>query len=269
MSQGTASIAQHCKALRLAAVGAQFASVAEEANQQNHSHALPGSSAPCRGRGPGTPCDRVAHKGRAHSPRMKTLEQFDFPQSLCIPASRIGALAEGGYLECTEPILLVGEPGTSKSHLATGVAIAACRQRRGHVDIHRNGSHSSDCCSALFGSKLLLFGWVAVVAMADRVEPLAWAGHMHVATPGHGCINLLVLLWYATWNEENRRLVFAHAHYALGSQTRSDDRALSAMPDDAKATHDSRLQHQGRRNAPPGTSLHIGGSALIRIRPTR
>jgi hypothetical protein len=29
-----------------------------------------------------------------------------------------------------EPVLLVGEPGTGKSHLATGLAIAACRQRR-------------------------------------------------------------------------------------------------------------------------------------------
>jgi DNA replication protein DnaC len=27
-------------------------------------------------------------------------------------------------------VLMVGEPGTGKSHLATGLAIAACRQRR-------------------------------------------------------------------------------------------------------------------------------------------
>jgi hypothetical protein len=31
-------------------------------------------------------------------------------------------LAEDGYLERTEPILLVGESGTSKSHLANGGA---------------------------------------------------------------------------------------------------------------------------------------------------
>ena len=29
-----------------------------------------------------------------------------------------------------EPILLVGESGTGKTHLATGLAVAACRQRR-------------------------------------------------------------------------------------------------------------------------------------------
>ena len=66
----------------------------------------------------------------AHLPRIKTLEEFDFAQSPHIPAARIRALAEGGYLERAEPVLLVGEPGTGKSHLATGLAIAACRQRR-------------------------------------------------------------------------------------------------------------------------------------------
>jgi DNA replication protein DnaC len=65
----------------------------------------------------------------AHLPRIKTLEEFDFAQSH-IPAARIRALAEGGYLERAEPVLLVGDPGTGKSHLATGLAIAACRQRR-------------------------------------------------------------------------------------------------------------------------------------------
>jgi hypothetical protein len=38
MSLQTASIAQNCKALRLAAVGAQFVSLAEEPGQRNHSH---------------------------------------------------------------------------------------------------------------------------------------------------------------------------------------------------------------------------------------
>lgn len=114
MSLGTASIAQHCKALRLAAVGAQFASLAEEASQQNHSHlhyleALLHAEVEDR--------ERRAIELRmkdAHLPRMKTLEEFDFAQSPHIPASRIRALAEGGYLERAEPVLLVGEPGTGK-----------------------------------------------------------------------------------------------------------------------------------------------------------
>ena len=60
----------------------------------------------------------------AHLPRIKTLEEFDFAQSPHIPATRIRALAEGSYLARAEPVLLIGEPGTGKTHLATGLAIA-------------------------------------------------------------------------------------------------------------------------------------------------
>ena len=127
---GTASIAQHCKALRLAAVGAQFASLAVEASQQNHSH-LHYLEALLQAELEDREHRSIELRMKdAHLPRMKTLEEFDFAQSPHIPASRIRALAEGGYLERAEPVLLVGEPGTGKSHLATGLTIAACRQRR-------------------------------------------------------------------------------------------------------------------------------------------
>jgi hypothetical protein len=110
---------------------------------------------------------------------------------------------------------------------------------------------------------------VAIVVMADRVKPSAWIGYMHIATSGHGRIKLLLLLRLATWNEEYRRFVFAHAHnYALNSHTRDDSLSLSRLPDDAKSTSVSHLLHQDRVNAPvvrsnkhrltPGISLHIG-----------
>src|SRR5664280_1458938 len=122
MSMEAASIAQHCQTLRLGAIGAQFASLAEEARQKNHSHlhyleALLQAEVEER--------ERRSIELRlkdAHLPRMKTLEEFDFAQSPHISASRIRALAEGGYLQRSEPVLLVGEPGTGKTHLATALA---------------------------------------------------------------------------------------------------------------------------------------------------
>src|SRR5260370_38199016 len=130
MSLQTASIAQHCKALRLAAVGAHFASLAEEAGQRNHSHlhyleALLQSEVEDRERR-----SIELRMKEAHLPRIKTLEEFDFAQSPHSSAARIRALAEGGYLERAEPVLLIGDPGTGKSHRATGLAMAAWRQRR-------------------------------------------------------------------------------------------------------------------------------------------
>ncbi|WP_035356487.1 ATP-binding protein [Edaphobacter aggregans] len=80
MSLQTASIVQHCKALRLAAVGAQFASLAEEAAQRNHSHlhyleALLQAEMEDRERR-----SIELRMKEAHLPRIKTLEEFDFAQ---------------------------------------------------------------------------------------------------------------------------------------------------------------------------------------------
>ena len=61
---------------------------------------------------------------------MKTLEEFDFNQAPQIPAAKIRELAEGGYIERAEPVVLMGECGTGKTHLATGLCVAACRQKR-------------------------------------------------------------------------------------------------------------------------------------------
>ena len=62
-------------------------------------------------------------------PRMKTLDEFEFDRS-GVAATQLRTLAEGDYVTRAEPILLVGEAGTGKSHLATGLCVAACRQRR-------------------------------------------------------------------------------------------------------------------------------------------
>ncbi len=34
------------------------------------------------------------------------------------------------YIERSEPVVLIGECGTGKSHLATGLCVAACRRKR-------------------------------------------------------------------------------------------------------------------------------------------
>src|SRR5712672_4448359 len=61
---------------------------------------------------------------------MKLLEEFDFAQCPKISPHQIHELAEGGYIERAEPIILIGDSGTGKTHLLTGLAVAACRQKR-------------------------------------------------------------------------------------------------------------------------------------------
>ena len=64
----------------------------------------------------------------ARFPLLKELADFDFA---CVPSlnkQRVLDLARGEYLAKAEPILLVGNPGLGKTHIAVGVALAACRQ---------------------------------------------------------------------------------------------------------------------------------------------
>jgi DNA replication protein DnaC len=66
----------------------------------------------------------------AHLPRVKTLDEFDFSQAAKVSATQIHELADGGYIARTEPVVLIGDCGTGKTHLLTGLCVAACRQRR-------------------------------------------------------------------------------------------------------------------------------------------
>ncbi len=47
-----------------------------------------------------------------------------------VPKARILELAQGAYIHSCEPVILVGNPGLGKSHVACGLALAACRQGR-------------------------------------------------------------------------------------------------------------------------------------------
>jgi DNA replication protein DnaC len=125
-----ASVRQLCKAVRVPAIAGSFVSLAEQAAKENQSHvryldALLAVENEER--------DRHAIQNRmrdAQLPRMKTLEEFDFAQAPQIPAAKIRELAEGGYIDRSEPVVLIGECGTGKTHLATGLCLAACRQKR-------------------------------------------------------------------------------------------------------------------------------------------
>lgn len=65
---------------------------------------------------------------QARFPVYKELSQFDWSCVQGLSKTRVLELAQGGYLMRAEPIILIGNPGLGKSHVATGLALAACRQ---------------------------------------------------------------------------------------------------------------------------------------------
>jgi DNA replication protein DnaC len=125
-----ATIGQYARQLRLSTVGDQFVPLAEQAIKQKQSHltyleALLALEVEERER-------RVVARRiqEAHFPKVKTLEEFQFEKAAQLSAALIRNLAEGGYLERSEPVIFLGEAGTGKTHLATGLAVAACRQQK-------------------------------------------------------------------------------------------------------------------------------------------
>jgi DNA replication protein DnaC len=125
-----ASVRQYCKLVRTPAIAANFAALAEQAIKEKHSHvryleALLAMECEERDR------HAVANRIRdAQLPRLKTLDEFDFEKAPQIPAAKIRDLAQGGYIGRSEPIVLIGDCGTGKTHLATGLCLAACQQKQ-------------------------------------------------------------------------------------------------------------------------------------------
>ena len=66
----------------------------------------------------------------AKFPRLKRLADFNVDVVPTISAATLGHLAAGGYMDAGEPVVLLGDSGTGKSHLLIGLGLAACEQGR-------------------------------------------------------------------------------------------------------------------------------------------
>jgi DNA replication protein DnaC len=63
----------------------------------------------------------------ARFPVLKELADFDFSAVPNLNKAQILELARGAYIAKAEPIILLGQPGLGKTHIATGLALAAAR----------------------------------------------------------------------------------------------------------------------------------------------
>lgn len=59
-------------------------------------------------------------------PLIKTLDTFDFKQLPNLDAERVWQIADGSYISNHENLVLVGNPGTGKTHLAIALGVRAC-----------------------------------------------------------------------------------------------------------------------------------------------
>lgn len=116
----------HLKALRLPTIGAECEKVASQAAADNTDHLaylLQLTELELLDR------EKRAAERRLKSakfPTIKTMDTFDFAARPSVNKVLITELMRCEYVDHRENLLLVGNPGTGKSHLATALAAQAC-----------------------------------------------------------------------------------------------------------------------------------------------
>jgi DNA replication protein DnaC len=111
------------KQLRIPTISAQYRSLAREAENRNLSYeefllALLEAESESREEN-----QRQRRLKQAAFPVQKTLDSYDFSLMPSLNRNRFLTLSKGDFVEKKENIIFLGNSGTGKSHLATGIGI--------------------------------------------------------------------------------------------------------------------------------------------------
>lgn len=132
MSDPAAEAAIHAaaKALSLPTIRDQAAGIAEAAAKQRLSHKAflaEVLTAECDERDARR---RIRRVNEAKFPRTKRLADFDPSRLPDLPAATLGHLAGGSWIDAGQPLVLLGDSGTGKTHLLIALGTAAAEQGR-------------------------------------------------------------------------------------------------------------------------------------------
>jgi DNA replication protein DnaC len=125
-----AAIVTAARELRMPTVRTEAARLAEIAAREHHSHLgylAEVLSAELDDRSGRRRARRIAE---ARFPRLKRLADFSTDAVPAITPALLGRLASGTYMDNGEPVVLLGDSGTGKTHLLIGLGLAACEQGR-------------------------------------------------------------------------------------------------------------------------------------------
>src|SRR3990170_7985 len=126
MSRATSELAHLFRALKAPAAARALPKLAERAREEAWSYerfaeALLSTEVASR--------DSHGGEGRikaARFPARKTLEEFDFTFQRSVKKTVVEHLGQLDFLHARENVILLGPPGTGKTHLAIAVSIRAC-----------------------------------------------------------------------------------------------------------------------------------------------
>lgn len=167
---------------------------------------------------------------RAKFPFLKEIADYDFSVIETISKTTFLELAQGGYMAGAENLILVGNPGLGKTHLAIGLALAACRQGK-RVRFYKTATLINDLQVAQ--KKLTLSGFVARFVKLDLLV-LDELGFVAVDKAGGQLLFQLVSDLY----EQVSMIITSNLRFGEWNQIFADATLTTAFLD--------RLTHKGR-----------------------
>ena len=168
---------------------------------------------------------------QARFPVIKSLSDFDFAAIPQLNKQRILDLARGEYLYRIEPIILVGNPGLGKTHIATGLALAACHQGL-RVRFYNAAALVNDLIEAQQAGRLTKF---LNTALKHKLIVLDELGFIPFSSPGAQ----LMFQFCSTLYERVSLLVTTNLKFADWVQIFGDERLTAALLD--RLTHKAHI----------------------------
>jgi DNA replication protein DnaC len=125
-----ASIGAAARELRLPTIRAEAGRLADIATREHQSYLVFLAEVLAAEVDDRTERRRARRITEARFPRIKRLSEFNVDAVPSIQPAQLASLASGTYLDVGEPVVLLGDSGTGKTHLLIGLGLAACEQGR-------------------------------------------------------------------------------------------------------------------------------------------